>query len=134
MYKAQAGTIHLFVLSILFTEYSNADSNEIMYVILQNLEKLQFYRNSRKKREVLSPADSVAIEQLDGADCSPPPSPAPLQSPPTPDVAASSPPPPPSKFLPSHPRTVICGRCLAAMGYRLHNVPRFNVCHLKILR
>ena len=62
MYKAQAGTIHLFVLSILFTEYSNADSNEIMYVILQNLEKLQFYRNTVvRRREKCCPPQTASL-------------------------------------------------------------------------
>ena len=128
MYKAQAGTIHLFVLSILFTEYSNADSNEIMYVILQNLEKLQFYRHSTKKREVLSPADSVAIEQVDGADCSPPPSPAALQSPPTPPTP---PPPPPWSFRATRAPLSAGDAWLAGchgLGYTM-----CHVCHLKIL-
>ena len=87
---------------------------------------------ARKKIEALSPADSVAIEQVDGADPSPPPSPAALQSPPTPDLVSPPPPPPWSKYLPSHQCNVICGRCLAGchgLGFIM-----CQECHLKIVR
>ena len=83
---------------------------------------------ARKKREALSPADSVAIEQVDGADCSPPPSPAALQSPPTPPTP---PPPPPWSFRATRAPLSAGGAWLAGchgLGYTM-----CHVCHLKIL-
>ena len=84
---------------------------------------------ARKKREALSPADSVAIEQVDGADCSPPPSPAALQSPPTPPTP---PPPPPWSFRATRAPLSAGDAWLAGchgLGYTM-----CHVCHLKILR
>ena len=108
---------------------------------------LPMMTRARKKRKAVSPvspADCTSIIQVDGSTTSPPPSPtavsdneedcptAPLvlcaranSSPVGPPTAQSPPEPPPwSRYLPSHPRTVICGMCLAGC----HGL-QFNMCH-----
>ena len=87
---------------------------------------------SRKKRKAVSPASPAecsGIEQVDRPAPSPPPSPEDCRPPsapsspgcartpsPTPPVPWAPPPAPPwSRFLPSHPRTVICAKCFSGM-------------------